>query len=196
MGDIKSAFEKAMEKAAQIEAASPEELKRMEYVPKGNALAARYLKEENFDLESELTKLKGAGIRKDVVDGVEEIFLRNISLPKSSSLKRTTTRAMQGLQLIKQNKKALSAIFATLNQLFIYYEQARLQANAQLKQAFEGRLGQATKEMEKQMLGQKLKIDVERQPEFQQEWLRMQGDLDRQYERVLDEQKVKIEEMS
>ncbi len=196
MGEIKSAFEKAMEKAAQISAATPEELKRMEYVPKGNALAARYLREDNFDLESELTKLKVAGTRKDIVDGIEEIFLRNIALPKSPSIKRTTARAMQGLQLIKQNKKALSAIFATLNQLFNYYEQARKQAQAQLKQAFEARLGQATKELEKQMLGQKLKIDVERQPEFQQEWLRMQADLDRQYEQVLDEQKLKIEEMS
>ena len=193
MGEIKSAFEKAMEKAAQIEKATPEELKRMEYRPKGNALAAQFLKEDNFDLEGELNKLKSN--RKDVVDGIQEIFLRNILLPKSPIIKRSSGRAMQGIQLIKQNKKALTPIFATLNQLFNYYEQARQQALAQLKQAFEARLAQATRQLEQQMLGQKIKIDVERQPEFQQEWLRMQADLDSQYEKVLDEQKKKIEEL-
>ena len=64
MSEMKSAWEKAMEKIEKLGKPSDEELKQLEHIPAGNRLAARFLKEENFDLDSELTKYKGTGIRK------------------------------------------------------------------------------------------------------------------------------------
>ncbi len=63
MGEIKSAWEKAMEKVEKLGKPSEEELKQLEYVPAGNRLAARYLKEKTFDLDAELIKYKGTGAR-------------------------------------------------------------------------------------------------------------------------------------
>jgi hypothetical protein len=36
------------------------------------------------------------------------------------------------------------------------------------------------------------KIDVERQPQFQEEWMRLQSQLDMQYVKLLDEYKQEI----
>ena len=58
MGEIKSAWEKAMEKANSLGKLSPDEADKFKYVPLGNALAAQYLREKVYDLEAELTKYK------------------------------------------------------------------------------------------------------------------------------------------
>jgi len=52
MGEMKSAWEKAMEKAEKLGKPTDEELKQIEYVPAGNALAARYIQEDNVDLDA------------------------------------------------------------------------------------------------------------------------------------------------
>ena len=54
MGEMKSAWEKAMEKAEKLGKPSDDELKQLEYVPAGNTLAARYLQEDNIKLRCNL----------------------------------------------------------------------------------------------------------------------------------------------
>jgi hypothetical protein len=193
---MKSAFERAMERAEKLGTLSPEELKRLDSLPHGNLIAARYLRDENNDLEAELTKLKGTGVRKYIIEGAQEIFLRNIALPRDSRSKQAARRAMAGLQVLKENKKALSGIVARLEQLFNYYEQARQQSFNQLKQSFEARLNEKTGGLEKRLLGGRPKINVEGQPEFQEEWYRAQASLDQQYEKALEDQRHEIEKLN
>lgn len=191
MGEIKSAWEKALERVEKLGKPSEEELKSLEYIPLGNSLAARYLKEEDYDLEAELAKYKGSGIRKYIIQGAQEILLRNILLPRNNQSKETTKRAMAGLRLIKQNRNRLEAIFDLINNLLSYYEQARQQTYMQLRQNFETRLQEVTRAVQQQ-LGAKVTIQPELQPQFQEEWRKISAQLDAQYEKVLDEHKEQI----
>lgn len=193
---MKSAFERAMEKAEKLGTLSPEELKRLDSLPKGNLIAARYLREDGYDLEAEITRLKGTGVRKYIIEGAQEIFLRNIALPRDNRSKVSARRAMSGLQALKENKKAVGAIIARLEQLFNYYEQARQQSFIQLKQDFEARLNERTRGLEKQMLGGRPRVNVEGQPEFQEQWYRTQASLDQQYEKALDEQRREMAKLT
>lgn len=191
MGEIKSAWEKAMERVDKLGKPSEEELKSLEYVPLGNAIAARYLKEEAYDLDAELIRYKGSGISKYIIQGIQEILIRNIALPRDNRSKETTKRAMTGLRLIKQDHSHLKAVFDLINNLFSYYEQARQQSYTQLKQNFEAKLQEVTKAVQQQ-LGAKVTVQPELQPQFQEEWRKISAQLDAQYEKVLDEHKEQI----
>ncbi len=81
MGDIKSALEIAMEKVAKLGEATEEERLKWKYVPLGEQLAVKYLK-ESCNMVAELSPYQ-ENVRKYVADGAAEILIRNISLPKN-----------------------------------------------------------------------------------------------------------------
>ncbi len=191
MSEMKSAWEKAMERVEKLGKPSDDELKQLEHVPIGNRLAARYLKQENYDLDAELTKYKGTGIRKYIIQGVEEIFLRNIVLPRNEQAKQTITRAMAGIRLLKENKNQLEAIFDRINNLLTYYEQARQQTYMQFKQNFEAKLQEASQALQQQP-GTAASIEAQLQQQFQEEWLKTSSQLDAQYEKALEEHRQQI----
>ena len=191
MSEMKSAWEKAMEKVEKLGKPSDEELKQLEHIPAGNRLAARFLKEENFDLDSELTKYKGTGIRKYILQGAEEIFLRNITLPRSEQAKQTITKAMAGIRLLKENKNQLEAIFERVNNLLNYYEQALTQNYTQFKQNFEAKLPEISQALQQQR-GPGASVEAELQQRFQEEWHKISSQLDAQYEKALEEHRQQI----
>lgn len=192
MSDMKSAYERAMERVEKLGKASPEEMQRMEAVPIGNKLAAQYMKEPDFNLDGELAKYKGTGIRKQIIEGVMEILLRHIALPATPGAKAAIDRAKRGILSIKENKRAVENVFTQLDNLFNYYDQARQQTFNQLKQALEQRVAQQMRASGQ--LGAQPKIDVTAQPEFQQEWARVLADLNARYDQALEEQKQRIAE--
>jgi hypothetical protein len=191
MSEMKSAWEKAMEKVEKLGKLSEEELRQLEYQPVGNKLAARYLQETDYNLDAELTKYKGTGIRKYVLQGVQEIFLRNISLPKNEHDMQTIRRAMSGLRLLKENKNLLDTILDRIANLLNYYGQARQQTHLQFKKDFESKLQEANQAMQQQM-GAKVRIEPEQHPQFPEEWRRINSQLDAQYEKALEEHKQQI----
>ncbi len=191
MGEIKSAWEKAMEKADSLGKLSPDEADKFKYVPLGNALAAQYLREKAYDLEAELTKYKDSNAMRYVTEGAEEILLGNIFLPRSEQSKQDVKKAMTGIKLIKKDKGRVEVIFDQINNLLNYYEQARQQAFVQLKSNFAAKLQQAAAALEQQA-GTRVSIDPERQPQFQEAWLKISSQLDDQYEKVLQEHKQQI----
>ena len=195
MGEMKSAWEKAMEKVEKLGKPSEEELKQLEYVPAGNRLAARYLKEKTFDLDAELIKYKGTGASKYIIQGTEEIFLRNIVLPQNEHTKQTITKAMAGISLLKENKNRLETIFDRINNLLNYYEQARQQTYMQFKKGFESKLQEAGQAL-KQQTGHRVRAEPESHPQFQQEWHKISSELDAQYEKVLEEHRQEIQKIA
>jgi hypothetical protein len=190
MGEMKSAWERALEKTEGLGKLTDEELKHLEYVPTGNRLAAKYLESTAFDLDAELTKYKGTGARKHVLQGVEEIFIRNIALPYNERAKQTTKRAMAGIRLLKENKKQLDAIFDRIENLINYYEQARQQTFTQFKQGFETKIRDSGPAL--QQRGNAIPLEAEIQQQFQQEWHRISSQLDAQYEKALEEHRQQI----
>ncbi|MBI2935174.1 MAG: hypothetical protein HYY29_06350 [Chloroflexi bacterium] len=192
---VKSALERAMERAESLGKISADELKRLESAPLGNAMAARYLKEEGFDLDAELAKTKGTGNRKWVLEGAQETLLANITLPYDPAGKNISRKALEGLAIIKDNKKAVKAVAARIDTLFTYYEQARGQLMGNLRKQVEARMAELQKSMKYQIAGA-AKAEMETQQQIQEEVRAAVSQLDSQYRPTLEEHKKELRRLT
>jgi len=192
MGDIKSAREIAMEKVERLGEATNEERLKWKYVPEGEKLAARYLKED-CNLAAELSKHEES-VTGYIIEGVTGILIKNINLPKDDLTKRNNRRAMDGLKNLKGDKVSAENVYSKIRRIFTHYleqgEQQRKQAYETLKAEFEAKVQQAVQQQVGLSIG--IKIDVERQPQFQEEWRRVLAQLDSQYLKLLDEYKQEL----
>jgi hypothetical protein len=195
MGEMKSAWEKAKEKVEKLGKLTEEELKQFECVPVGNKLAAKYLEDTNYNLDAELTKYKGTGLRKYIAQGAQEIFMHNIILPQNERDQQITRRAMAGLRIVKENKNQLTTILDRITNLLNYYEQAHQQTYTQFKKGFEARLKESSQALPKQS-GNTAPIEAQLQAQFQAEWLNLKSKLNAQYEKVLEEHKQHIQKIA
>ena len=192
MGDIKSAREIAEEKLARIGEATEEERLRWKYVPEGEKLGGKYM-EEDVNLAAELGRIE-AKARQYVVDGAADILIRNINVPGSDVARKNNKRAMDGLKALKSDKANVENVYSKIRRIFNHYgqegEQQRQQAYQALKVDFEAKVQQALA----QQMGATpdFKVDVEKQPQFHEEWRRVVAQLDSQYVQVLDEYKQEL----
>jgi hypothetical protein len=112
--------------------------------------------------------------------------------------KRNNKKAMEGLKVLKRDKVGVENAFTKIRRIFNHYleqgEQQRKQAYESLKADFEAKVQQAVQ----QQLGllMRVNIDVTRQPQFQEEWRRIQAQLDSQYLRLLDEYKQELRSLA
>ena len=191
MDEIKSAYEIAMERVKKLGEATDEERLKWKYIPEGEKLAAKYLKQE-----SELSELAkyDAKVAKHVKQGVSDILIRNITLPRDEIAKRATKRAMDGLKEIKKDRVAIENVYSKIRRIFSHYadqgEQQRIKAYQTLKADFEARIQQAVQQQMGTAAG--INIDVEKQPQFQEEWHKVKTQLDSQYIKLLDEYKQEL----
>jgi hypothetical protein len=190
--EIKSALEIAMEKVDKLGEATEQERLRWKYVPEGEKLAARYLK-QNLNLLAELSQYEESA-RKYIIEGAQEILARNINLPRNDAARRNNKRAMDGLKILKNDKASVENVYSRIRRIFEHYgeqgESQRKQAYESLKTEFEARIQQAVKQQLGTFAG--IKIDVERQPQFQEEWRKLQAQLDLQYIKLLDDYKQEL----
>ncbi|MDD5127830.1 MAG: hypothetical protein PHR43_07050 [Dehalococcoidales bacterium] len=191
MTDIKSAREIAMAKLAELGEATEEERLEWKYLPEGEKLAARYLKED-VNIASELNQYEDAA-RQYVIRGARGILVRNINLPRNDFAKKNNKKAMEGLKEIITEKVVMENTLSKIRRIFEHYvqqgAQQKRQAYEQLKSEFTAKVRQA---MQQQGLPASMKIDVERQPQFQEEWLKLQSQLDSQYVKLLEEYKQEL----
>ena len=192
MGDIKSALEIAMEKIEKLGEATDEERLKWRYVPEGERLAVRYLKQD-CNLVVELSQYEEE-VKRYIIKGAGDILIRNINLPKDDLAKRNNKRTMDGLKNLKNDKVATENVYSKMRRIFNHYteqgEQQRRQAYESLKAEFEAKVQQAVQ----QQLGSlmRFRIDVEKQPQFQEEWRKIQTQLDSQYLKLLAEYKQEL----
>jgi len=189
---IKSAREIAMEKVAEMGEVTEEERLRWKYVPEGEKLAAKYMNKD-LNLAAELDKYDKAVIGY-IKAGASDILLRNIDLPASDLALKNSKKAMEGIKTLKKDKVAVENVFSKIRNIFSHYneqgEPQRRQAYEQLKAEF----GAKVQEALKQQLGTvaNMKIDIENQPQFQEEWRRIQSQFDAQYRTLLNEYKQEL----
>jgi ElaB/YqjD/DUF883 family membrane-anchored ribosome-binding protein len=195
MGEMKSAWERAQEKVEKLGKLTEEETKQLECVPVGNRLAAKYLQDTDYNLDAELTKYKGTGLRKYIAQGAQEIFMHNIILPQNERDLQITKRAMAGLRIVKENKNQMATVLDRITNLLNYYEQARQQTYAEFKKGFESRLKETSQALQKQS-GNTASIEAQLQAQFQAEWLNINSQLSAQYEKVLEEHKQHIQKIA
>jgi hypothetical protein len=101
---------------------------------------------------------------------------------------------MEGLKNLKSDKVSVENIFSKIRRIFDHYvgqgEQQRKKAYEVLKTEFEAKFQQTIQ----QQTGSTMvsKINVERHPQFQEEWLKTQAQLDIQYLKHLDEYRQEL----
>jgi hypothetical protein len=189
---IKSAREIAMEKVAEMGEVTEEERLRWKYVPEGEKLAAKYMNKD-LNLAAELDKYDKAVIGY-IKAGASDILLRSIDLPASDLALKNSEKAMEGIKTLKKDKVAVENVFSKIRNIFNHYneqgEPQRRQAYEQLKAEF----GAKVQEALKQQMGTaaNMKIDIENQPQFQEEWRRLKIQLDAQYINLLNEYKQEL----
>ena len=89
-------------------------------------------------------------------------------------------------------------VYSKMRRIFSHYteqgEQQRKQAYESLKAEFEAKMQQAVQ----QQLGSlmRVRIDVEKQPQFQEEWRKLQVQLNSQYFKHLDEYKQELSDIA
>ena len=191
MGEMKSAWQIAMEKADKLGKVSPDELNSIKYVPEGNRLASQFLIDEKMDLSGDIAKVQPHEAVKFVKKGAEEILLRNIGLPRNDEETRRTNRSMAGLRSIKENKKQLESIFGLINNLVNQYKLALQQTYSEFKKNAEVTVQQATRNMRPQR-GDQMSPDQRIQLQLQEEWRQIHSELDAQYEKAMEEHKQKV----
>jgi len=181
-----------MEKIEKLGEATAEERLRWKYVPEGEQLAARYLK-QGCNLTVELGHYEKTE-RKYVAIGISGILIRNINLPKNDLTKKNNKQAMDGLKNLKNDKVAVENVYSKMRRIFNHYEeqgeQQRNQAYESLKAEFEAKVQKAVQQQLGTSMG--IRIDVERQPQFQEEWRKVQTQLDSQYIQLLNEYKQEL----
>jgi plasmid stabilization system protein ParE len=194
MGDIKSAREIAMEKIYKLGEPTEEERLEWKYLPEGEKLAARYLKQET-DLPGELKQFdkKAAPF---VIEGINSVLIKNLILPENEAAKKLGKRAMDGIKATKTDKSHTDAALKQIAHVFDHYEQQgaqqRKQAYEALKVDFQAKVEQALK----QQMGSNstgMRIDVEKQPQFLEEWRKLKAQLDAQYIQILTQYKEELE---
>jgi hypothetical protein len=192
MGIIKTAAEIAKEKLEKIGEPTEAERLKWKYGPEGEKLAALYLKED-VNLTSEVSKFEEKG-RQVIVAGVSDILLRNISLPRTEAARKTNKKAMDGLKVLKKDKAAAENVFSRIRQILDHYVQEgdkqRKQAYESLKAEFEAKIQQLVRQQTG--TNAKMKIDVEKQPQFQEEWQRLQVQMEAQYTNLLEDYKKEL----
>lgn len=187
MSDIKSAFEIAMEKVKRMSEPTEEERLQWKYVPEGEKLAGRYLKEK-INLPAEIGNYE-EDARTYVIRGISSVLTRNIGMPKNDTVRQSNKKAMDGLKSVKTNKTAVENVFSRIRYIFNHYAE---QGEEQKKQAYEA-LKEDLGERIRQALQQQMsvrsgaKIDIEKHPQFQQEWRKVQNQIDNQYLSHLNE---------
>lgn len=191
--EIKSAAEIAREKIEKLGELTEDERLRWKYVPEGEKLAARYLKDD-INLAIELGQFE-VKTRPYVIKGAQDILLRNISLPRNDIAKRNNKRAMDGLRALKNDKVRVENVYSQMRRVFDHYagqgEMQRKQAYEGLRMDFEAKVQQALQQqMGASAVG--FKVDVEKQPQFREEWRKLLAKLDQQYEKVLAEMKQEL----
>jgi hypothetical protein len=192
MGVIKTAAEIAKEKLAKIGEPTEEERFKWKYGPEGEKLAALYLKED-INLANEVKKYEDKA-RKFIAAGVNDILIRNIGLPRTEAARKTNKKAMDGIKILKNDKTAVENIFGRMRHVLDHYVQEgakqKKQAYESLKVEFEQKLQAAIRKQTG--TNARMKIDVEKQPQFQEEWQRMQAQMETQYANLLDDYKKEL----
>jgi hypothetical protein len=189
LAEIKSALELALEKAEQYGRASREEMALAEYQDQGRRLAVQFLKGEG-DLSADLKSLPPQ-TQPAARLAIKEVFLRNLGLPRENVVDPRQDRALEGLLLVADNRKAMAQLQTELEQILQQFLHFRSNALQQLKARFAAGVGQMQKTMEAQNR-QPMNLEVERLPQFQEEWRRFYGQLQGQFEPVLENLKERM----
>ncbi len=192
MDRIPSALERALERVEKLGKASAEDLQRSKFKEEGQKLAAQYLNGE-ANLRTELAGYDEGAERSGLVEGIEEVLIRNLELPTTDAAKDRNRLAMDGLKLTKKDPGAVENIFSKMRQIFNHYtgqgEMQRKEAYENLKRDMQMRLSQMARQQGMPPIDMQ---HMENHPQFQMEWRKAKAQLESQYDLYMKEYREQL----
>jgi hypothetical protein len=193
MAEIKSTMDMVLERAARMAAnAGEDDFSSEEKIREGMRLAAAYMRGEVADVFAALSALP-APDHESARRGAVHSLLRNIFLPREAGPQQTAEKAMHGLVAIGRGDGQLLQVFAEMKKILDGYLQHRDQLRQQLEAGFAQQMEMMEKNLARQT-GVAMKLQPSQHPKFQEEWVRVQSQLDDQYGRALGQLKELVEQ--
>lgn len=189
MAGIKSTMDLVMERAARMGTATPEEMRHEENLKKGMQLTAEYLNGQKDSLLALLNEQE-AGQQDAIRKGMLTSLLRNLFLPRDDDGTKRIERAVQGLLELNQGSGDLTALCQELKTIATQYGQHRKQLYEQLKEQMRMQIEQML--MRKGLKSDGMKIDPTMEPQFKEQWSRLEADLEGQYGQALEQFKAQL----
>ena len=192
MAEIKSTMDMVMERAARMAAAGAGEDDYLgeEQLKEGMRLGAAFMRGEPGLSErlATLSEAEKGAVRK----GAVQAMLRNIFLAREVEKQELADKAMHGLVEIGQGDGELLKILVEMKKILDGYRQHGEQLREQLEAQFSQQMAMMEQNLAKQT-GQAMKLQPSQHPKFQEEWARIQGQLNEQYGKALQQLKDLVE---
>lgn len=189
MAGIKSTMDLVMERAARMGMATPEEMRHEENLKKGMQLTAEYLNGQKNSLLALLNEQE-TGQQEPIRKGMLTSLLRNLFLPRDDDGTKRIERAVQGILELNPGSGDLMALCQELKTIATQYGQHRKQLYEQLKEQMRMQIEQLL--MRKGLKSDGMKIDPTMEPQFKEQWARLEADLEGQYGQALEQFKAQL----
>ncbi len=177
-----------MERAARMAEQAKDTNTKETAVREGMRLAAAYLNNPQGSLSDLISKTDQAK-KTHIVQGIADIFLRNIVLPRDEMLLATSQKSVTAINELTSG--AAKDICDELNQILTQYTQHKEQMKQQLEDAIRGRLKQRLMEQGAK-ISDDISINPAMHPQYAEELAKMETSLNTQYMDALDERKELI----
>ena len=191
MAGIKSTMDLVMERAARMGMATPDEMRHEENLKKGMQFTAEYLNGDKPSLGAildEQVQAQQAAIRK----GMLASLLRNLFLPRDEDGTKRIGLAAKGIVELNQGTGDIATLCQELQTIATQYGQHRTQLYDQLKEQMRMQIEQLL--ARKGMKADGMKIDPTMEPQFKEQWARLEKDLEGQYGQALEQYKAQLKE--
>ncbi|RKX61221.1 MAG: hypothetical protein DRP29_01020 [Thermodesulfobacteriota bacterium] len=186
--EIKSTLEIVWEKVEKIGKASKEELEIERLKEEAQKVVGKFLSQESSDFEKDFINLitdKPSKHRKVIIKTVVQTFLKNIVLPLTQYQLEDAKKAVQGLNIVFKTVPEVSQISRQIEKILEeYYNHKEILFN-ELKKRFNAGVEGLERALSNE-LGTEVKINVEEQPQFKEEWNKIKEKLDLEYGRQLE----------
>ncbi len=193
MSEIKSAWEIAQEKIKGI-SIDKKAMEAQENVIAGKKLASRFLDDpERTAFADELKALSGEK-KTQVITGVLETLLSNLTLPLSEIAKTRNERARRALLELAPSVKKLTQILDQVEQFFRQFAEEREGLEENLEAQYAPRLRQKSEALSKQM-GARVDLKARQDPEFVALLKKNYAVFDERYSEAVREVKKEIERL-
>lgn len=189
MAGIKSTMDLVMERAARMGVATPEEMRHEENVKKGMQSTVDFLNGTKPSLAEILTEF-AAGEQASVRKGMLNSLMRNLFLPRDEDGVARIERAINGIVELNAATPDVGALCRELKTIALQYGQHRQQLREQLKEQIRMQIEQML--MRKGMSTENLNFDPTTEPQFKEQWSRLEADLDGQYGQALGQFKAQL----
>ena len=194
MDRIKSAFEKAMERAEQLAPPTKEERLEWKWGPEGKRLAGLFM-ESKADLAKEVEGVEQPA-RQYLLKGLIDVLAETLRIPQNELTLHSNERTLEALtQLMGAPMKEIAErVRYVWTQYLQFYPQQTKEAFEKLKPMVQSQLEQAAR----QQTGTQGPVDlgpIEARPEFQAQWMKVLAQLEEPYESHLREFRQQIRQL-